>query len=91
VSRKIDEARQLRQLARELGVRSDWHEPDGQGLTAKVHGTDFDNAGFWGHWKGELNTYGEGRQEIWIELLKDGEPVAEINLATLLAMACGQE
>lgn len=91
-SKRIDEARQLRRLARELGVRSDWHEPDEQGLTVKVHGDDFDNAGFWGHRdRGELFTFGAGRQEIWVELFKDGEPVAEINLATLLAMACGQE
>lgn len=25
----------------------DWHEPDEQGLTAKVYGASFDNAGFW--------------------------------------------
>jgi hypothetical protein len=37
------------QFARDLNVRSDWHEPDEQGVTARVEGLDlnFDNAGFW--------------------------------------------
>jgi hypothetical protein len=34
-------------LARELGVRPDWHEPDEQGVRARVEGLSFDNAGFW--------------------------------------------
>jgi hypothetical protein len=83
---------QLDAVAAVLGVRPDWHEPDEQQVTAQVHGTDFDNAGFWGHGpRGELATYGEGRQELWIELFQDGKPVAEVNLATLLAWATGYE
>jgi hypothetical protein len=88
---RIDTRGQLRELAARLGVRKDWHEPDEQKLTAVAHGDDFDNCGFWGHWKGELNTFGEGRQEMWIELRQDGQPVAEINLATLLAWAAEQD
>lgn len=84
---RIDSRDQLIALARRLRVRPDWHEPDEQELTAEFHGDSFDNAGFWGHYKDELNTFGEGRQEMWIELFRDGEPVAEINLATLLAWA----
>jgi len=92
VSKRIDSAVQLRRLANELRVRDNWHEPDEQEVTAVVHGTDFDNAGFWGHYKDELVTIGDPpRQEIWVELFQDGKPVAEINLATLFAMATGYE
>lgn len=91
-AKRINEARQLRALAKQLGVRANWHEPDEREVTAVVHGTDLDNAGFWGHNSdGSLDTYGEGRQEIWVELFQDGKPVAEINLATLLAFATGYE
>lgn len=91
MAQRINERRQLVALAKRLGVRRDWHEPDEQEVTAKFHGDDFDNAGFWGTYKGGLHTFGEGRQEMWIELFKDGEPVAEINLATLLAIAAGMD
>lgn len=84
---RINSRAELARLAKRLGTRPDWHEPDEQGLTARVLGEDFDNAGFWGHYKGELNAYGEGRQELWVEISRDGNPVAEINLATLLAWA----
>lgn len=85
---RINSRRKLQRLARELRVRPDWHEPDEQEVTAIVRGDDFDNAGFWGHNPdGSLDTYGDGRQEFWVELLQDGKPVAEINLATLLAWA----
>lgn len=84
---------QLRELARALKVRPDWHEPEGQAVTARVHGREFDNAGFWGHDRdGKLVTYGDpGKQELWVELFKDGDPVAEVNLADLLAWASGYE
>jgi hypothetical protein len=85
---RIHERRELQALAARLRVRPDWHEPDEQEVTAIVWGDDFDNAGFWGHNPdGSLDTYGDGRQEFWVELSKDGQPVAEINLATLLAWA----
>jgi hypothetical protein len=89
---RVTTRKQLENIAAVLGVRPDWHEPDEQQVTIQVHGTDFDNAGFWGHDpRGELATYGEGRQELWIELSRDGKPVAEVNLATLLAWATGLE
>ena len=65
---------QLKALAKELGVRDDWHEPDEQEVDAVVHGNTFDNAGF--------------EYEKHVIIKKDGEPVARINLATLLAFAC---
>jgi hypothetical protein len=91
MAQRINTRKELAELARKLRVRTDWHEPDEQEVTAKVHGDDFDNAGFWGHYKGELDTFGDGRQEMWVELFQDGQPVAEINLATLLAFATGYE
>jgi hypothetical protein len=72
-------------LARVLGVRPDWHEPDEQGVSAKVHGVTLDNAGFWGTNCDEVYV-GEG-QELWVSLHRDGVPVAEVNLADLLAWA----
>lgn len=50
----ITERAELVALARELGVRPDWHEPDEQGITARFDGTDgdFDNAGHWPMIKG---------------------------------------
>lgn len=48
MERIIDRGRFV-EFARERGMRPDWHEPDEQGLTARIEGTamDFDNAGFW--------------------------------------------
>jgi hypothetical protein len=43
----IQTRQQLVELAKTLGVRADWHEPDEQGITADVEGGTFDNAGFW--------------------------------------------
>lgn len=86
---------QLLALARELGVRPDWHEPDEQGLEAIVFGEEFDNAGFWGRSFREsiLSRHPKHRlsEEMNIMLVKDGKPIAEINLASLFAMACGCE
>lgn len=45
---RIHTQQQLLDLARDLRVRPDWHEPDEQGLDAVVFGGNFDNAGFWG-------------------------------------------
>jgi len=86
---RINSREQMQELAARLGVRKSWHEPDEQGVTALMHGTpgDLDNCGFWGHYKGELHTYGEGKQEMWVEIFADGKPAAEVNLASLLAWA----
>jgi hypothetical protein len=89
---RVSTRAQLQGVADALGVRADWHEPDEQEVTAVVHGDNFDNAGFWGHdSRGTPVTFGEGQQEMWIELRRDGHPVAEVNLATLLAWATGQQ
>ncbi len=90
---RVDTRSQLRKVARALCVRENWHEPDEQGVTVRVHGSDFDNAGFWGYGSdGKPVAYGDpARQELWIELIQDGRPVAAVNLATLLAFATGWE
>jgi hypothetical protein len=94
--RVITTRQELTDLARELGVRSDWHEPDEQGLTARVEGFTFDNAGFWptinapGTWR--TDTRGVELHVILshtTEAFNDSKDVAAVNLATLLAWACG--
>ena len=75
---------QLRAVARQLGVRPDWHEPEEQQVTARVLGSDLDNAGFWGS---EFALRQPCRRELWVQLSQGGKPVAEVNLATLLAWA----
>jgi hypothetical protein len=92
---------QLRELARDLGVRSNWHEPDEQGLTARLDGMSFDNAGFWPTAEalrsGHL-TVRSVEQHIVITRADpddgcnecgqgEGTDVAAINLATLLSWA----
>jgi hypothetical protein len=93
-ARIINRRYQLQQLAVELGVRPDWHEPDEQEVTAECRGSSFDNAGFGSteYESSALHRYGHGGPvEQYVILKKDGWPVAEINLATLFAMACGWE
>lgn len=103
--RIITTRQQLIDLARELGVRSDWHEPDEQGLTARVEGFTFDNAGFWpmadALRSGYLTTRSVEQHVILSRMEYDddngsrvydqhnSEDIAAINLATLLAWACG--
>jgi hypothetical protein len=91
---------ELVQLARELRVRVDWHEPDEQGVTAKVFGENFDNAGFWplaeAYRHGDIKP-DERSVEMYVVIYQDKsgggydrpEPVAvaAVNLATLLGWA----
>jgi hypothetical protein len=86
-------------LANKLGMRADWHEPDEKDVTAAVTGASFDNAGSWGAAELERRK-AERRQghmagltdlELWVTIYRDGEPVAEVNLATLFAFAAGFE
>lgn len=84
---RITERSELVTLAATLGVRSDWHEPDEQEVTATTHGVTFDNAGFWG--KPYIASDGHEFTEQYVTLHKDGEPVAVVNLATLFAWAAG--
>lgn len=91
---RVDNLRRLTEVAAMLGVKPDWHEPDEQDVTAHVFGQSFDNAGTWPFDPtrpadtavGSLNSEG---LEMYVELRKEGLPVAHINLATLFAMACG--
>lgn len=80
----LDDREGLKYIARKLGVRGDWHEPDEQGITIRVQGSSFDNAGFWPTGFGE--SYGPHR-EYHVVIEQDGEDVAAVNLATLFAIA----
>lgn len=81
---------ELIELAGQLGVRPNWHEPDEQEVTATTHGRTFDNAGFWGEtYRSSLD--GVEFTERYVKLYKDGKPVAAVNLATLFAWATGLE
>lgn len=70
-------------LSRELGLRSCWHEPDEQDVSARVFGHHLDNAGFWG--RAEF-AYIE-HQELHTVIYYRGVPIAAVNLATLLGWA----
>lgn len=83
--KRINSRSELVELAARLGVRADWHEPDEQDVTAETYGMSFDNAGFWADGRSDGKRY----EEMYVELRKDGEPVAAVNLATLFAWATG--
>lgn len=92
--RRITTREELVELARELGVRDDWHEPDEQDLAAKVFGSRFDNSGDWAIWTETAD------QELHVIIYRTQqragrnvpvEPVAAVNIATLLAWATGYE
>jgi hypothetical protein len=88
--KNIHSKKVLIKLAKQLGVRPDWHEPDEEGVDAKVFGNNFDNAGFWPKGSGAKNFDGkEVVLEKHVVIYKDKKPVAAINLATLLSFACG--
>jgi hypothetical protein len=73
--KEIHKRSELVTLAKELRVRNDWHEPDEQEVTAGFTGYEFNNAGF--DW------------EMSVVLMRDGDRIARVNLATLFAWACG--
>jgi hypothetical protein len=85
--KRVTTKAELIQVAQELGVRTDWHEPDEQEVTTTTHGTSFDNAGFWGDGRSRYRSY----EEQHIVLYKEGRAVAVVNLATLFAWATGLE
>jgi hypothetical protein len=92
--KRITTRDELKALAKELGMRPDWHEPDERDVGALVGGSDFDNAGFWGaaeqaRWVKSTGTL-DG-VELWVTLYQHGTAVAEVNLATLFAFATGFE
>lgn len=74
---------QLIELAEELGVQQGWHKPDEQGITARVEGVTFDNAGFWP--ATDDGFIAPEMVEHHVILTRDGEDVAAVNLATLFA------
>lgn len=67
-------AKKLRDFTKECRV--DMHEPDEQGVSARVTGRYFDNA---------YGDSGYGKEKIVI--LKKGKKEFKINLATLIAVA----
>ena len=82
----------LAQFAAEHGLRPDWHEPDEQGVGARIIGTHLDNA--FGAMAGRSISPFDGREfgEFNIVLtVEDDEGVpqdaAVVNLASLLAIA----
>lgn len=84
---------QLTEVAAKLGVRPDWHEPDEQQVTARVLGHSFDNAGTWPYdpkmpWDRCTGSLDSDGLEMYVELLQAGKVVAQVNLATLFALAC---
>lgn len=80
---RVIERTRLAQVADELGVRLDWHEPDEQEVTAEVRGKMLDNAGSWG----EERAAGKDYEELHVVVSKEGQPRFTVNLATLLAWA----
>lgn len=78
LSNLAGEAEQL--LAATRGCRPDMHEPDEQGLSAKVTGKAFDNAGF-------------PERELTLRLTRDVDDggvagtVTSLNLASVVALA----
>ena len=111
--KRIRTRQDLVNLAKQLGVRTDWHEPDEQGLDAVAFGGNFDNAGHWGlehlsrrelelrsrlsdesdHIGSAVIDIDEAHlfTEMFIVLYRENRAIAEINLATLFAFACGCE
>jgi hypothetical protein len=86
---RITDTEGLRNIAFNLGVSPDWHEPDEQGVTARVLGHSFDNTGCWPvENTSEHLSSTSGALEMYVELIKDHKVVAHVNLATLFAMAC---
>lgn len=81
----------LRAFQREHGLRDDWHEPDEQGVEARVYGAVLGNDHPPGHGlelDEELMPVSEPL-EMQVVLIVDGEPKAVVSLATLLSFACG--
>lgn len=83
---KINSKEELKDFAKQYGLRPDWHEPDEESIDAKVKGKIFDNAGFWGV-DFDPKPFGI-TPEMSVVLYHKNKPVAEINLATLFAFAC---
>jgi hypothetical protein len=95
---RITTCLQFIRFASKHGLRLDWHEPDEQGITARVVGTplDFDNAMAPGEVYGQWS--GVDQMELCVvfsELDEEdgkrvrGRDLAVVNLASLCAWATG--
>lgn len=62
-------------------VRDDWHEPDESYITARVFGTELDNA----FGSSLMDPTESSFQEMVIVLYQNKRPVCTLNLATVLA------
>lgn len=70
---------ELQALAQELCVRKDWHEPDESGVSVLLAHGNFDNAML-------------DDTEASVILCQEGRgPIAQVNIALLLAWATGYE
>jgi hypothetical protein len=83
--RQINTQAELIELAKELKVRPDWHEPDEQRVTARASGTHLDNA------MGADPIRNCGEMVVILERIRPDDDedtqIASINLANLLAWA----
>lgn len=89
-----DGGQALAEFARRYGMRPDWHEPDEQGVGARVIGTHLDNA--FGAEAGRRVHSGHDFTEFNVVLTvedEDGNPQDRgvVNLATLLSIAAARE
>lgn len=85
----LRDPRDLTEFASTYGLRSDWHEPDNQGINARIIGTHLDNAmgssvRFEGKRHCEFNVVLTRMDETDHVLQED---LAVVNLATLLSWA----
>lgn len=75
--RNIQNLADLARWANDHGLRADWHEPDEQGVSARVVGDHLDNA------MGSTIEHNVG--ELNVVLTVNGRDDAVVNLATLLS------
>lgn len=89
--KRINNAKELNELAKELRVRPDWHEPDEQEVNARIIGSHLDNA-MGADPDADDDPDGSVRTRHWGEynvvITKKGKDVAVVNLAELLAWGC---
>lgn len=82
-------------LAYQLGLRADWHEPDERNVVARVEGQNFDNAGMWpAAAVPRLPAESVELHVILSQVDDEGRflgDIAAVNLATLFAWATGFE
>ena len=85
--KRINSAKELNELAKELRVRPDWHEPDEQEVNARIIGSHLDNAmGADPDADKKVDVYHDLHWgEYNVVITKKGKDVAVVNLAELLA------